>query len=760
MNYNPRSILRLSIVAALLPLSSIAQDDDDIYTLMPFSVTSEREQGYRATTTISASRLNVPLDEVPVNIPVMTADFIDDTVSITQREALEWHAAVEGKNVRGFGTEEFYRHGFQHLSDTQGFLIQRMEIVRGPTAILSGPIHPGGAINVITKQAVLGSDFGESRFQHTFAEDHSYQNIGLDINAGNLGPEADYGSTLAFRFVGAYQYDSGAGPHVNKNYGSFMTSARWRPLETTTVTAEFYHYKLDSDRTDQFAAMRLNMPVDPNNGAQQPVAIAALDQGLDIPASHTWLGPDASAPETNNEFLINVNHQVSDNLFFDLSFTRADRDLDFINMFHGNGMGTFRLALKDGAPSGSQDLNDYMIERRMGRSRLIGNIIDQASLLATWIPDADGESNHQVMFGFQSFDQDKVLDFRWLRSRETDDLWHSAVPVTARTADELAYDFSLLYEDVHLDRLEVNSQDTLFVNWTGEWLDGQLHTMIGWFNTSLTQDMTNFGSTERIHDSDRDLPQLGAVYDINEDLGVYVAVTESAAINTNQAPPADQSDFFFPPKVGEMKEIGIRFDLFEEKVVGSLGYYNVDQTDVVSFNSETQQFVPLGDVESTGFDLDIFYYPTENWSVIFGWANNDKDVPAVTAGVADRNVFASPRNKFSVWTKYNIIDGPLSGISFGGGFKSVEGTPTSRNGFTGKNPDRTRLDVFAQKKGALTDGIDYYLQLNIRNLTGEEFLNQTVSIGQGIQYGWRPNSADRYEFHRDPEYTITGGLKW
>ncbi|MBK1879679.1 TonB-dependent siderophore receptor [Pelagicoccus mobilis] len=772
MKRNKATLWATALTLSASPLLHYAyaqSTDDEIFNLQPFQVTSNREEGYRATSTISASRLNVQLDEVPVNIPVMTADFIDDTVSVTQREALEWHAAVEGKNVRGFGTEEFYRHGFQHLSDTQGFLIQRMEIVRGPTAILSGPIHPGGAINVITKQAVLDSNFGEARFQHTFAENHSYGNIGFDINAGNLGKDTDYGNTMAFRFTGAYQQDSGRGAWTGNDYGAGLMSFRWRPQEETIITAEYYNYKLDSDRTDHMAGLRLNMPTDSATGFQKPVGLAAREQGYsDIINGANWLGPDASAPERNNEFIINVNHKFNDFFFVDASFTRADRDLDFINMMHGNGMGTYQLRLKDGAPAGSQDVDDYLIYRRLGPSRLIGNIVDQIGVMATWIPDFTENSNHKVMFGYQSFEQDKLLDFKWYKEIGTGELWHSPVEISDYPRGDLSYDFSLLYEDVHLDRQEVNEQDTLFVNWTGEWLDERLHTMFGLFNTDLSQNQTNFGTAKEVHDSSKTLPQIGAVYDFTEDFGMYASFTESAAINSNQAPPADNADFHFPPKSGEMREIGFRFDLLDKKLVGSLGIYEVNQTDVVSYNSETEEFVNLGDVESTGYDLDIFYYPTANWSVIFGWAHNDKDVPALIASTggtaADRNAFASPPNKYSLWTKYTIKDGPMHGVSFGGGFKLVEGTPTERtvNGTTyrASTPDRTRFDLFVQKKGMLNDDVEYYVSLNARNLTGKELINQNPGLGSGIAYGWRPNSALRYEFDQDPEYTVTTGLKW
>jgi outer membrane receptor protein involved in Fe transport len=50
--------------------ASATATDKDIVELSAFAVSGQREIGYQATTTVSASRLNVPLKEVPLNIAV------------------------------------------------------------------------------------------------------------------------------------------------------------------------------------------------------------------------------------------------------------------------------------------------------------------------------------------------------------------------------------------------------------------------------------------------------------------------------------------------------------------------------------------------------------------------------------------------------------------------------------------------------------------------------------------------------------------
>ncbi len=756
------------LALAALPVAGWSQDSastsEDILELQPFNVSALETEGYRATSTISASRLNVPLAEVPVNVPVITADFITDAASNMQREALEWHSAVEGKAVRGFDTAEFYRHGFQHLSDTQGFLIQRMEVVRGPTAILNGPIQPGGGINVITKQAVLGSNFGEARYQYTAGEGHDYISAGLDLNVGNLGPQADWGSTAAGRFIVSHQKDTGRAIGVGNDYTSLLGNIRLRPLEDTVVTLEYYYYDLNSDRTDHHLAINNGgvRAISTPQGGRIPMYVA-----YDLPYWASWNGPDAEAPEILNELYLNVNQKLGDGLYLDLSYNRHDRDLHFLNTAsHGGISGGFRLVQREGSNGDPYNADNYVLRRGL-RDAFIGNVTDQYSAILNWSPEIDGQRHHRFMLGYQTFEQDRFLFFA--DAFRVDDpsqrYYQFFEPRNYRneTSESLGVgfgDFFYNYNNPVLNRIELNEQDTAFFSYSGKWLDERLVTMAGIFRTSMKQVQSNQNGplVERAN-SDETLPQLGFVYSFTEDFGIYGAYTQSSAINTNQAPPADNPDFFFPPKSGEMAEVGFRFDLLNEKLIGSLGFYQINQIDLVRVDPDTGNVIQLGDVTSEGVDLDLFYYPTENWSFIFSYSHNDKSVPDNLGGTAaDSSVFRSPPNKFSIWTKYAFTEGALDGVSIGGGYRWTEGTPFSISGVSGTNPDKTRADIFIQKHGRIREGLDYTVALNVRNLTGKHNLSNNVTVGSSTYTGAIPGSSSRYEFGTDPEYMFTFGL--
>ncbi|MCG8526296.1 MAG: TonB-dependent receptor [Opitutales bacterium] len=748
------------------PLTAQDDEEEDIYSLQPFTVTSEREEGYRATTTISASRLNLPLEEVPINIPVLTADYIQDIAANTQREALLWHSGVEGKSIRGFDTAEFYRNGFQHLSDTQGFLIQRMEVLRGPTAILSGPVQPGGGINVITKAAVLDTTFGEFIGQHTFGEGHTYQNVGIDINNGELGPKKDYGSTIGFRFIGAYQHDSGRARDVKNDYPTMLANLVVRPFEGTRISFEYYYYDLDSDRTDHHLAV--------NNGGARVIAQDGgripIYAAYNLPYYASWNGPDGTSPETLDEYTISLNQKLGENLYLDISFNNHDRDLHFINTAsHGGITGGFRLVRKEGLGmpdnGNPEDQRNYVLRRGL-RNAFIGNVTKQLNASISYNPEINGEKNHRFQFGYQTYQQERVLSFAdAYRTDDPTQRYYQYFDPRNYFTDDLGVEFGKFFYDFTrpaLDRYEENTQDTMYAIWMGKWFEQRLKTMVGLFQTKMSQGRDNIARTnfQQRFDGDKFIPQFGAVYDITPNFGIYAAYTKSSAINTNQAPPQDNPDFFFPPKNGEMMEIGTRFEILEDKVIGTIGIYEISQTDLVKLDSNGN-VINLGDVESSGIDFDFFIYPTKDWTIIFNYAYNDKTVPPDVGGsAADANEFRSPKNKWSIWTKYAINEGNFKGVTFGGGFRWVEGTPFTIAGVSGTNPDHTRADVFIRKTGELTDGIDYTIGLNIRNLTGKANLSNNVVAPSRTYTGLRPGTNQRFEYSTDPEYMVTFGLNF
>jgi len=145
--------------------------DADPVQLSPFEVSSRRDEGYHSTDTVSGNRVNGAIKDIPQPITVYNSEFINSLVPADSMELAEFFigaqnngaAANDGRyTIRGFDTVagNQLRNGVygMHVA-VDNFSVDRVEHIQGPASVLYGNAQPGGVINTITKQAILGKKF-------------------------------------------------------------------------------------------------------------------------------------------------------------------------------------------------------------------------------------------------------------------------------------------------------------------------------------------------------------------------------------------------------------------------------------------------------------------------------------------------------------------------------------------------------------------------------------------------------------------------
>lgn len=127
--------------------------------------------GYVATRSATATKTNTPLIETPQSITVVGREQIDAQKAQTLTQATQYTAGVYSGTfgadtrvdyftLRGFIASDYgiYRDGLQVLNygfgtfKVETFGLERIEVLRGPAAVLFGAGNPGGIINQITKR--------------------------------------------------------------------------------------------------------------------------------------------------------------------------------------------------------------------------------------------------------------------------------------------------------------------------------------------------------------------------------------------------------------------------------------------------------------------------------------------------------------------------------------------------------------------------------------------------------------------------------
>jgi outer membrane receptor protein involved in Fe transport len=141
---------------------------EDVINLSAFEVSADAIRGYATTSAASASRIAVPITELPSSVIVINEAIIEDTMAVMASDTLNLIAGVathtemgaSEKNsiaARGYTALGAQRDGFPDVLFGQfgGFsysLVDRIEYVKGPSGILYGEHTPGGVLNLVSKR--------------------------------------------------------------------------------------------------------------------------------------------------------------------------------------------------------------------------------------------------------------------------------------------------------------------------------------------------------------------------------------------------------------------------------------------------------------------------------------------------------------------------------------------------------------------------------------------------------------------------------
>ena len=268
-------------IALSLALAFPALADDDTgnpatiaatsAVLAPIDLDTIQVRGYRAgynvEETRTATRTDTALINVPQSISVITEDMIDDTAmrgladvvqyvpgaGIAQGEGHRDAPVLRGNTSTADMFVDGMRDDVQYFRDL--YNSERVEVLKGPNAMIFGRGGTGGVINRVTKQANWGSSKGLSLQLGSWDRRRVTGDVGHVIN-----------DDVAFRVTGVYE-DS-------ENFRDGFELKRWgvnpsvavRPGDNTVVHLDVEHFE-DDRVTDR----GLPSYATPFNGRRLPV---------------------------------------------------------------------------------------------------------------------------------------------------------------------------------------------------------------------------------------------------------------------------------------------------------------------------------------------------------------------------------------------------------------------------------------------------------------------------------------------------------
>jgi len=184
----------------------------------------------------SGSLVSEDLRNLPSSISVMNRDLIDDTGVINIFELSRYAAGGEYENnptldtqfyFRGVRNEWQTRNFFIWYLPTDSFSIERVEVLRGPNALLYGDAAPGGLMNIITKKAQM-KDFTTVKVAAG----------SWDFHRGEVDFNRRLRENLAVRLNAVSSRQGSFYDHRYNNFDGAHLAVDFRPFKNTRIRAE------------------------------------------------------------------------------------------------------------------------------------------------------------------------------------------------------------------------------------------------------------------------------------------------------------------------------------------------------------------------------------------------------------------------------------------------------------------------------------------------------------------------------------------
>lgn len=625
-------------------VASVPKTDDGAVVLSPFEVSATQDQGYAPSESLSGTKVRTPLRDIPMNIQVVTSDFIEDIGAFNLQEAMAYNASVSVSDnsyqatIRGFTSSWQLRNGFRYYKRTDASEVARIETISGPAAVLYGITQPGGILNIITKQPT-GKNSGVIL--------ESYSSLDTERAEGDFNVRLN--DNLSLLLIGAYEQDIPEADYVVNRFKLFSPTLAWKLDKNTklTVNADWTNY---SHPFTQGILSYNSVPI------QSPVS----EGGFGVPISRNYEGPDNRYDELTRTLTATLEHSFSENLTARIAYNSHHQTSD--EEYMGVGVVKAPAGNVEGIPAGNISLQGTW------RHYILINDMDSVSADGLWRFET-GPVKNQILFGgstgVDKFYSDRYLDLD-ANGKTRYRYWdiNNPNPDVREPGDiNWVYQTSLASSA----RREENTVSSVYLTHQGRLWDDRLITLAGVIYNDIDDYIRSHQGEEQRYAADKTSPQIGIVGRPLNWLSIY------ALYATSLYPQAggSRSGFgdIFPPVEGKSFEYGAKFENPDRSLSGTVSIYNITQDNLVVFdetapNSDNPTADPnlprganiaTGETKSTGVDLSAYYRPLPELQIVGSYALNDTRVTSDTrAYMLGRKITPYFKNRAAMWVKYDF----------------------------------------------------------------------------------------------------------
>lgn len=667
----PRALRRLlacSGLCAVLPALSAQTapatppPKDEVVTLSPFTVSAEANDRYRAGDAISAVRIRSALIDTPSSISVITRDMMDDLAPNRVFDVTRYIAGVqEGRGIqfqdrmiiRGFETQNGARtvDNFLQSADADNIeeaVIDRIEVTKGPNAILSPAGAPGGSLNVITKAPLYTR---RNSFSAT-AGLYDAQKALLDL----AGPFSA-GSPLAYRLVGSYQNTRRYWGEDAKLKGwSLAPMFSWRISPRSDLTVKLI-------MADHWIFREPLLILDPSTTATsgEPKLLPGIDpSGLNgiQPWSHVDTASQDLFAVYTTSFTENINLRVAANgrryhETSDQNFLSTPGLSNRYNPMTGELTQDQTWALLNPALPYNATTNPYVPTNSPWINT--ANIPNRGDIQDTLRRTANLQVDLAASQQFGAISTQTIVGAAFSRQISHNRTKSAALPGINLLNQTYAYP---AYPAAWANDNRANYTNTqIYLSERLGLFDNRLFLTGGILRFASKQQNWNglTGATSSRLDDSKTMWSAAALYKVRDNVSVYASHSTNAnptIINQTQALWRD----------GEQDEFGVKTEFFEKRLSLNASYFEIAQTNVTVPNpayqtDPTQPQTLVSDLTNKGFELELMGRLTPNFSAIATYSH------LKMRDALGRMVRAVADNNAAVLLNYRFTEGAAQGLA-------------------------------------------------------------------------------------------------
>ena len=632
---------------------------------------------------VSALKTPVAVLNVPQTVSIITdedirkqgfrqiGDIIRYTPGVNTSQGEGHRDSVVFRGIRS--TADFFQDGVR--DDVQYYRslynVEQVEILRGPNALLFGRGGTGGALNRVSKKAVLGDTFSAVEFG---MDDFGANDIALDYNTSS-------DDDLAFRLMIHSDALENHRDFYDGDRLGINPAIKIKLSDRTTIDLSYEH-------ADHERYIDRGIPTENGKPVERFSKITFGDSRGD---NLTTLEADI--------FRAIVSTNFSDTTKANLTIVSSEFEKMYQNYYASGYSAGASVVTVDGYNDPTERENTI----------ISGNLINELEI---------GSTTHTLLFGAEIIDtsnKNKRYDTYWATTMSDKETFNITRPmnflvnsVGVATNNDFSEDLNRQTQS-DIKVTSIFFQDQIDVSDNLKLLIGGRHDS---FDITV-KDIKN-GSAQSREDKEFS-PRAGIIFKPRENVSLYYSYSESFLPRSGeQFKSLSASSAALDPDVFESSEIGAKVEITDD-LGFTIAYFDSEQVRAVrdSVSGETSEIVGL---QVDGLELEVKGNINDKMSLIFGYSSLDGKT---SKGGEPREI---PDHTLSLFATYEVSD--KFGLALGLTQQGESNIGNDKPGLV--LPEYTRVDLGAYYQ--IAD--DLSVQMNLENLTDELYFPHSHSTHQ------------------------------